>query len=114
MSAPKGNRNNPNGRPPKNKALTNLLEASLGHTIDVDGKKVSGKRILADMVTSVLTTGRMRFPNDTEDSIISIQDWIGMVKWVYDRVDGRPMQQIGGEGEDGDIVIRVQVGNNDD
>jgi len=114
MAGIKGKTNNPNGRPPKNKALTNLLEASLGHTIDVDGKKISGKRILADMVTSVLTTGRMRFPNDVEESIISIQDWIGMVKWVYDRIDGRPMQQIGGEGEDGSLVIQVKLKDSND
>jgi len=108
MAAPKGNRNNPKGRPPKNKALTTALEASLARTIEVDGKRVSGKRVLADLVASCLTTGRVRFPNDDKDSIISISDWIGMVKWVYERVDGKPMQPVGGSGDDGELVIRVQ------
>jgi hypothetical protein len=108
MAAPKGNRNNPNGRPPKNKALTDILEVSLSRTIEVDGKRINGKRVLADLVTSCLTTGRIRFPNDTEDSIVSVSDWMGMVKWVYERVDGRPIQPLGGVGDNGEIILLVK------
>ena len=110
MAAPKGNTNNPHGRPPKNKALTDLLEASLGRTIEIDGKRINGKRVLADLVTACLTTGKVKFPNDDKDSIISISDWIGMVKWVYERVDGKPIQPIAGTGDDGEIIIEVVIG----
>lgn len=111
MAAPKGNRNNPKGRPPKNKALTDMLEASLGRVLEVDGKRINGKRVLANLVASCLTTGRVRFPNDEKDSIISISDWIGMVKWVYERVDGKPIQPVSGTGDDGEIVIKVIYAN---
>lgn len=114
MAAPKGNRNNPKGRPPKNKALTDMLEVSLGRVVEVDGKRINGKRLLADMITSCLTTGRVKFPNDEKDSIISIPDWIGMVKWVYERVDGKPVQAVEGTGDDGEFVINVKLVENDD
>jgi hypothetical protein len=96
MAAPKGNHNNPTGRPPKSKALTNMLEIALGATHLYNGKKASGKRILADMVSNALVTGRVRFPADTTDSIISIRDWIELVKWTYERVDGKPVQPLSG------------------
>ena len=97
---PKGKTNNPNGRPPKNRSLSTILEASLGKTVPVDGKGVNGKRVLADMVTKAVTTGRVRFPEDTEDSIISVKDWIGLVQWVYERIDGKPKQPLTGEGDE--------------
>lgn len=114
MAAPKGNRNNPKGRPPKNKALTDMLEASLGRVLEVDGKRINGKRVLANLVVSCLTTGRVRFPNDDKDSIVSIPDWIGMVKWVYERVDGKPVQPVEGSGDDGEFVIKVTLKDSDD
>lgn len=104
MAAPKGNCNNPNGRPPKSKALTNMLETALGKTHLYKGKNVSGKRILADLVASVVVTGRLQFPDDNEVSIISIKDWLEFVKWTYERVDGKPVQPISGE-EGGAIII---------
>ena len=114
MAAPKGNRNNPKGRPPKNKALTTALEASLARTMDVDGKRVSGKRVLADLVVSFVTTGKAFFPGEEEMSVISISDWVGMVKWVYERVDGKPVQPIEGSGDEGEFVIKVTLKDKDD
>jgi len=108
MAAPKGNRNNPNGRPPKNKALSTMLEAALDSKSEYNGKKTTGKAILADLVVRAATTGRLRFPSDTEDSIISIQDWLGLAKWVFERIDGRPVQAVEGVGDDGEIVIKVR------
>lgn len=107
MAGIAGKTNNPNGRPPKSKALTNMLETALGKTHLYKGKKKSGKRILADMVSNAIITGRVRFPDDTEDSVISIKDWIELVRWTYERVDGKPVQPIAGE--DGNpLLVKVQ------
>ena len=104
MGASIGSRNNPNGRPPKSKALTNMLEVALGKTHLYKGKSVSGKRILADLVASVVVTGRLQFPDDNEISIVSIKDWMEFAKWAYERIDGKPVQPISGE-EGGAIII---------
>lgn len=81
-----------------------MLETALGKTHLYKGKNVSGKRILADLVASVVVTGRLQFPDDNEVSIISIKDWIEFVRWTYERIDGKPVQPISGE-EGGAIII---------
>lgn len=103
---PPGRTNNPNGRPPRNRSLSLILETALEKTFELDGKKISGKRIIAAMVSRAAVTGRVRFPGDTEDSVISVKDWIGLVQWVYERIDGKPKQPISGDGE---VPLKVLV-----
>lgn len=111
MAPPKGKSNNPKGRPPKQRALTDLLVKELAHTVEVDGKGVSGKKLIAKNVISAVTTGRIRFPNDTEDSVISVKDWIDFMKWLYAHVDGPPKAEVdvttGGE----KIVVTLREEN---
>lgn len=109
MAPPKGSSNNPNGRPPKKTALTDMLKVALDHTMPYGGKNVSGKRILADLVSKAITTGRLKFPNDTEESVISVRDWIELVKWAYERVDGKPVQPIAGDPESAPISFRITM-----
>lgn len=90
-----------------------ILEASLGKTMEVEGKKVSGKRVLAELVTKAVTTGRVRFPDDTEESVISVKDWIGLAEWVYERIDGKPKQPLTGEGDE-PLRILVSLTNDKD
>lgn len=113
MAGVPGRTNNPNGRPPKNRSLSLILEASLGKTMEVEGKKVSGKRVLAELVTKAVTTGRVRFPDDTEESVISVKDWIGLAEWVYERIDGKPKQPLTGEGDE-PLRILVSLTNDKD
>jgi hypothetical protein len=107
MAGIAGKTNNPNGRPPKSKALTNMLEVALGKTRLYKDKNISGKKILAELVSSAVVTGRVQFPDDNEISIISVKDWIEFVKWVYERVDGKPVQPIGGDTDTGEIILHV-------
>ena len=108
MAPPKGTTNNPHGRPPKSKSLTTMLDKALSKSWSTpDGKKVSGKQIMSDMVAAAVVTGRVKFPNDVEDSVLSVKDWIDFVRWVYERVDGKPIQPIGGEADDGSVVLKV-------
>ncbi len=44
---PAGVTNNPKGRPPKNRALTEILEKAGAASLEINGSKVSGKRLLA-------------------------------------------------------------------
>lgn len=89
MAPPKGTTNNPNGRPKKERALTDLLVRELSHGIELqDGTKVSGKKLIAQNVVAAVTTGKIKFPKDTEESVISVKDWIDFMKWLYVHVDG--------------------------
>ena len=110
MPTPKGRTNNPNGRPPKAKSLSTMLEKALARTRDVGDRRVSGKQIVTEMIDRALTTGRVRFPEDTEESILSVKDWIDFVKWAYERVDGKPPQPLTGD-SDSPLKIAVEYVN---
>lgn len=113
MAPPKGRVNNPNGRPPKSRALTDLLVKALSKTVEVNGKRVNGKRVVAGLVAQVLTTGRLKFPGDTEESVIGVKEWIEFVKWAYQYLEP-PVNRQEFSGQDGaPIVIRWDEANND-
>jgi hypothetical protein len=80
-----------------------MLKVALGHTHEYEGKKVSGKRILSDLVSKALITGRLQFPDDEQVSIISVKDWIELAKWAYERIDGKPTQPL--SGENGEAIL---------
>lgn len=93
MAGIKGRTNNPNGRPPKSRALTTLLERALSKTVEVNGKRVSGKRLLAYHVAEVLTTGRLTFPGDAEASMVSVKDWLEFTRWAYQYLEPPVVRQ---------------------
>ena len=88
----KGQSGNPNGRPPKGRALTEILECAGSATLeDADGKKRSGKRIAARLVWEGVSTGAVTFPGGKVLKL-SPTDWFDLLKWVYAQVDGPPKQ----------------------
>jgi hypothetical protein len=87
MATPKGVSGNPKGRPPKERALTTLLERAGNLTVDVGDAKVARKRLVAEMVWQVATTGGATFP---DGSRLVVDDWLSVVKWIYAQVDGPP------------------------
>ena len=84
-----GQSGNPKGRPKKDRALTDLLERAGSATVEIDGKRMSGKRYLADMVWQVVMTGEAKLP-DGKSVKMSPQDWKDFVKWIYAHIDGPP------------------------
>jgi len=92
MPGKKGQTNNPNGRPPKNRALTALLEAAGAKTIERDGKPVTRKRFVADALWTAITTGKVTLEDgeETVTLLLATDDWIGLVQFLYKQVDGPP------------------------
>lgn len=107
MAPPKGKSNNPKGRPPKGRALTEILERAGSKTVEVDGKKVSGKHLAARMAWELVTTGLTRFP-DGRELKADFREWFEAVKWIYSQIDGPPKQELEHSGPGGEPVsIRV-------
>ena len=100
----KGQSGNPSGRPPKNRALTEILTKAGSKTVaDVDGKKRSSKRILGRMVWELLVDGKTILPNGSE-LILDPKDWVGLLKWVYQHIDGPAKAELAVE-SDGTLKI---------
>ena len=84
-----GQSGNPKGRPKKDRALTAILERAGGRSLEVDGKKVAGRQLVARMAWEGITTGQVSFP-DGKTLKLSPTDWKDLLKWIYQHVDGPP------------------------
>lgn len=102
----KGVSGNPKGRAPKGRALTDMLLAELAHTHDVDGKSVSGKRILSRVIAGALTTGKLQFPGDDKATKLNAYQYLELAKWWYGHLDGPARQELD---VSSDNVFRIVV-----
>lgn len=109
---PPGVSGNPAGRPPKERALTTILETAGNSTLTTsEGKHVARKRITAGLLWELASTGRATFPDGT---VLEADpaDWLAAVKWLYQHIDGPPKQAMELSGpDDGPLVIRVEYVN---
>lgn len=88
-------RRNVKGRPSKDRALTQILQRSLAVTEHVDGdKKLARKRILADLITQAVTTGKVTFPNGGGTLVATFDDWTALARWIFTHIDGPARQEI--------------------
>jgi len=101
MTFVKGKSGNPKGRPPKERALSDQLEAAGSKTYEFDGKRISGKRLIARLLWELAVHGRVVLPaNGDEDSkkvilrVTSTREWLDSVKQIYSQVDGPPKSEI--------------------
>lgn len=103
-----GQSGNPNGRPPKSKALSDMLQTALSKTIETADGKIVGKRLLASLVVQAATTGKVKFPGEEEYSTLSMKDWQEFVKWVYQYLEP-PVQRQEHTGADGGAIEVIHV-----
>lgn len=90
-----GQSGNPAGRPPKSRALTDLLEIAGNKAIeDVDGKKRAGKRVLARLIWEIAVTGQCTMPDGKVLAVESVAEWKEVMKFLYSHIDGPPPKAI--------------------
>lgn len=101
-----GKSGNPKGRQPKARALTEMLAAELARTQEIDGKSVSGKRILARVIVTALTTGKLQFPGEEKPYRLNAYQYLELAKWFYGHLDGPARQELD---VSSDNVFRIVV-----
>lgn len=90
-----GQSGNPKGRPPKHRALTDLLEKAGSKTVeDIDGKKRNSKRILARIMWEFVINGKAQFPDGSVIVAEDSDDWLAVAKFIYQHIDGPPPKEI--------------------
>ncbi len=82
-----GQSGNPSGRPPKSRALAEMLDKTLSKSVDTKQGKINGKRLLSRLVIEGITTGKVTFPDEEKPSVLGIKDWIEFVKWSFQYLD---------------------------
>ena len=84
----KGHTNNPNGRPPRGRALAELMESSLAEKVDgVEAKKIIIKRAIDALRTGVLDFGKRKLK-------MGAKDWTDLLKYVVTHLDGPVRQEV--------------------
>lgn len=102
----KGQSGNPKGRPPKQRALTSLLEAA-GNRRDQSG--VARKRQLAELVWQFAVSGSATLP-DGRSLRADAGEWLAVVKWLYAHIDGPPRSELAlSEGDGGPLRFTLNL-----
>jgi hypothetical protein len=96
-----GQSGNPKGAPKKARVLSERLRAAGSKTIEIDGKQVAGSIVAARIAWEGITHGKLRFPDDAEDTVLSFDQWLGLVKFVYGQTEGAPPAAVEVSGADG-------------
>jgi hypothetical protein len=91
----KGKSGNPKGRPPKSRALTDVLEAAgrkKSKLRESDAKQMQRSHILAERVWEGITTGIITFGERKIE--LDATDYIGLLKFAYTQIDGPPKAEL--------------------
>ena len=89
----KGESGNPKGRPPKSRALTAILEKGGAKTVEHNGKRISGKRLIAQLIWELAEKGKIELDGH-EIKVSSVREWADIVKWIYSHIDGPPKGEL--------------------
>lgn len=105
-----GQTGNKRGRPPKKRALTEILERAGKRRVLHGDKQKARKQALAEMLWQAAMTGEVLLTSPYGPArlvVLSGDDWFEAVKFIYAQVDGPPKMGVFDEiAEDRDIEIR--------
>ncbi len=98
-----GQSGNPKGRPPRNRALTEILRLQGKEAIEVNGTMISAQEIVAKALWHLAAHGEV-WLSGRRLSAESVSEWVNVVKWLYTYIE--PPKN--GEGvAETEMVVRV-------
>lgn len=85
--------NNPHGRPPKERSLTEQIKKALDLRCEGDAQQRTRKEVMGEMLAQAVSTARATFPDGTVMKL-SVKDWLETTFKVLAQVDGPPRTDI--------------------
>jgi hypothetical protein len=98
-----GQSGNPKGRPPRQRALTELLRVQGEQPILVGGEAMSAQEALAKAVWQFAVTGEVWLMGN-HLTASSVTEWAHVVKWLYTHIE--PPTAVDAE-DAPEVVVRV-------
>lgn len=89
----KGQSGNPVGRPPRGRALTEILRNAGEEPVLFQGKEIPGKEVVAALIWQVVTTGKAELPGG-RTLVVGAKSWLEVVKFLYGQLDGPPSRDV--------------------
>lgn len=105
-----GQSGNPNGRPPKERELAALLLKAGSKSVEVDGKRVSGKQFVSQAVWELVTTGKTRVGD--RELLLGSEGWFEIVKWIHTHIDGPAKSELD-VNQGGTLTIKIEYADPD-
>jgi hypothetical protein len=93
----KGTSGNPNGRPKKVRALSEMLAKEVW--------KPANRKALLGYIAQGVSTGRIQFEGEEKPSVLSLRDWMMLVEFIYKQTEGPPSADVE---LSGDIKVLVE------
>ena len=97
-----GQSGNPAGRPPRSKALNEILRKYSEGEIELGDTKVQRKEALAQMAWALVLDGKTKYTSGRKVlRVEDVNDWMKIVEFLFNRIDGKPVSQHELSGPDG-------------
>lgn len=109
MGLAKGRTNNPNGRPPAGRALTEILMREMSKGVVTNEGKVTAKRLTALAVRDLLINGEAKLVGGKKIELGAMM-YVELIKWFYGHVDGSK-QEIR---QDAETLVKFVYDDDDD
>jgi len=86
-----------------------MLERAGSKTVEIDGKRISGKRFMAQALFEIVTTGRTRLA-DGRELVAGPNAWFDIVKFIYAQIDGPPPKDLNLGGQEDNPIAFEDLG----
>lgn len=70
-----------------------MLERAGSQSMEYEGRRVSGKRLVAILLWQLAKTGKATMPNGRVLEV-DHKDWFDVVKFIYQHIDGPPKAEL--------------------
>lgn len=112
MAYKPGESGNPKGRPPKGRALTEILARGGSAAVEYEGKRLSGKRLVARLLWDIAKFGKCILPGDGKVIEVDADGWFDVVKFLYAQIDGPPKHDVSLQHSGAVDVIQIYLPDN--